>query len=142
LATAINETRDRLAVAFGTDVDHVDAAAVRREIDDLFADGDRAVNVAAYVSILRELDVADDYPGFVVDERLGRALAATIAGGDPLGMLAEATFHVADVHTRGDPDEAAGLDDLDAALAAGLQSRLPGWEWRTDGSPFSIPPEG
>jgi hypothetical protein len=106
---------------------------VRAEVAAVFADGDRGVNVAAYVGILRDLDVEGDYPGFVVDERLGRALAATIAGGDPLGLLAEATFHVADLYTHGGP---AGADDLDAALAAGFQTRLPGWEWREGPSPF------
>ena len=35
----------------------------------------------------------------------------------------------------GDP---AGLDDLDAALAAGFQTRLPGWEWRESPSPFAV----
>jgi phosphatidylglycerophosphatase A len=85
---------------------------------------------------LKELDVADDYPGFVVDEVLGRELAATIAGGTPLAVLAQATFHYADIHTH--TDGGAGLDDLDAALAAGLQTRLPGWEWRTTESPFDV----
>jgi hypothetical protein len=51
-------------------------------------------------------------------------------------MLAQATFHVADTttHTEG----TAGDDDLDAALAAGFQTRLPGWSWREGSSPFSI----
>jgi hypothetical protein len=70
----------------------------------------------------------------VVDERLGRALVAIIAGGDPLGLLAEATFHVADLYTHSEGP--AGADDLDAALAAGFQTRLPGREWREGPSPF------
>jgi len=41
------------------------------------------------------------------------------------------------VRTHGAPDEAAGVDDLDAALAAGVQTRLPGWPWTEGGSPFS-----
>jgi phosphatidylglycerophosphatase A len=73
-----------------------------------------------------ETVAAEDYPGFVVDEFLGRRLASTIAGGVPLSVLAEATFHYADI-TAGERDgEDAGMDDLDAALAAGFQTRLPG----------------
>ncbi len=136
----INETRTRLGEAFETDVDRVTAAAYRGEVDRVFAEGDRAVNVAACVALLRDLDVAGDYPGFVVDERLGRLLAATVAGGEPLTTLAEATFHVADVHTDGDGP--AGRDDLTAALAAGFQARLPGWPWTSGESPFAVdPPE-
>jgi hypothetical protein len=135
----INATRETLGAEFGTTVDAVDESAYRREVEAVFADGDRAVNVTACVCLLRELDVAGDYPGFVVDERLGRTLAATIAGGDPLGLLAEATFHVADVRTHGG---GAGADDLQAALAAGFQTRLPGWDWRETDSPFAVPPGG
>jgi hypothetical protein len=136
----INAVRADLGEAFGTDVDAVTPAAYREEVDRVFADGDVAVNVAALVGILRDLDVEGDYPGFVVDEYLGRELAATIAStrGRPFSMLAEATFHVADVGTHGGPDEAAGADDLDAALAAGFQTRLPGWEWTEGESPFSV----
>ncbi|PSP63507.1 hypothetical protein BRC76_02840, partial [Halobacteriales archaeon QH_8_67_36] len=104
----------------------------------VFADGDSAVNVAALVGLLRDLDVENDYPGFVVDELLGRELAAMLAGDQPLRLLAEATFHVADVRTHGDEDGAAGADDLDAALAAGAQTRLPGWPWTAGPSPFSV----
>jgi hypothetical protein len=140
LTDQVNETRERLGAAFDTDVAPVTESAVRAEVDAVFADGDRAVNVAAYVGMLRDLDVDGDYPGFVVDERLGRALAATIAGGDPSGLLAEATFHVADIYVTEDgadaDDAPAGIDDLDAALAAGLQTRLPGWSWREAENPF------
>ena len=136
LCALVNETRDHLGDCFGVEVDHVGSEAFRAEVDAVFADGDRAVNVTAYCLLLRDLDVEGDYPGFVVDEVLGRELAATIAGGDPLGLLAQATFHVADVYTH---DEGpAGADDLDAALAAGFQTRLPGWEWREGESPFSV----
>jgi hypothetical protein len=134
----INDTRARLAEVFEVPVDPVEPAAYRREVDRVFADGDRAVNVAAYVALLRNLDVDGDYPGFVVDERLGRLLAVTIAGGDPLGTLAAATFHYADVHTHGDGP--AGADDLSAALAAGFQTRLPGWSWTEGASPFAVAP--
>ncbi|WP_411968141.1 hypothetical protein [Haloferax sp. YSSS75] len=130
----INETRGRLGEIFDTDVGEIDEATYLAAVDEVFAHGDVGVNVAAYVRILRELDVDGDYPGFIVDEVLGRKLASTIAGGDPLGLLAEATFHFADVavHTDGP----AGRDDLDAALAAGFQTRLPGWSWRERDSPF------
>jgi len=136
----LNETRGRLGELFETEVDTVSEATYQQEVDRVFADGEVAVNIAGYVALLRELDVDGDYPGFVVDEVLGRQLAATIAGGQPLSVLAQATFHVADVHTHGDTDEAAGADDLDAALAAGFQTRLPGWDWRTGESPFSVDP--
>ncbi|WP_311174053.1 hypothetical protein [Halobellus ordinarius] len=134
----INETRRRLGEVFETDVDAVSEARYHEEVATVFAAGDVAVNAAAYVGLLRELDVSDDYPGFVVDEVLGRELAATIAGGAPLSLLAQATFHYADVttHSAG----GAGADDLDAALAAGFQTRLPGWSWQEGGSPFAVDP--
>jgi len=134
----INDTRDRLGTLFETEVDGVSEAGYKDEVDTVFADGEVAVNVAGYVGLLRELDVEDDYPGFVVDEILGRELAATIAGGQPLALLAQATFHFADIHTHGEEGEKAGVDDLDAALAAGFQTRLPGWNWREAESPFSV----
>lgn len=141
VVTVLNDTRDRLAVAFETDVPHISHEQYRSEVDAVFADGDLGVNVAALVALLRDLDVADDYPGFVVDELLGRRLAGTIAGGQPLATLAEATFHVADIEVHGGSDEAAGVDDLDAALAAGFQTRLPGWAWTERESPFSVAPD-
>ncbi|SDZ86208.1 hypothetical protein SAMN04488065_0849 [Haloplanus vescus] len=134
--TLIDDTRTRLADAFGVEVGSVTVEAYRDEVDAVFADGDRAVNVAAYVAILRDLDVEGDYPGFVVDEVLGRELAGTIAGGEPLGLLAQATFHIADVLIHS--DGGAGVDDLDAALAAGFQTRLPGWAWTERDSPFAV----
>jgi hypothetical protein len=137
----VNDTRDRLGAVFDTDVAHVSRAQYEREVDAVFADGDVAVNVAALAGLLRDLDVEDDYPGFVVDELLGRELAATIAGGRPLSLLAEATFHFADMHTHGADGDAAGRDDLDAALAAGFQTRLPGWTWTASESPFAVDPQ-
>ncbi|MFW5964069.1 MAG: hypothetical protein ACOCQM_04325 [Natronomonas sp.] len=134
----MNDVRSRLGQLFGVGVDHVTAEQYRTEVDAVFSDGDRAVNVAALCGILRDLDCEGDYPGFVVDEFLGRKLAATIAGSEPHATLAEATFHFADVHTHGEADEAAGADDLDAALAAGFQTRLPGWEWTESESPFAV----
>jgi hypothetical protein len=133
----INAVRAELGAAFDTEVDDVDADDYRRAIDAAFADGDRAVNAAALARLLRGLDVAGDYPGFVVDELLGRELAAILAGDQPLRLLAEATFHYADVAVD-DAEASAGQDDLDAALAAGVQTRLPGWEWRETASPFAV----
>jgi hypothetical protein len=140
VVSVINDTRDRLAAAFDTEVGHVTAEAYRTEVDAVFADGDLAVNVAALVGLLRDLDVEGDHPGFVVDELLGRELANTIASpkGRPFSVLAEATFHYADIHTHGEDGDGAGLDDLDAALAAGFQTRLPGWEWTERENPFGV----
>ncbi len=135
----INRVRDDLGAVFETEVDHVTRAAYRTEVDLVFADGDRAVNVATLIALLRDLDVEGDYPGFVVDELLGRELAGMIAGTQPFRLLGEATFHYADVtHHPDDPDDHAGVDDLDAALAAGFQTRLPGWNWTESRSPFSV----
>ena len=136
IAGLINDVRGELGSLFGTEVGEVTPEQVRREVAVVFDDGDVAVNVAAMVGLLRELDVEGDWPGFVVDELLGRELAGTIAGNQPLRLLGEATFHYADVHVHGDDSEAAGLDDLDAALAAGFQTRLPGWSWREAENPF------
>lgn len=134
----INDVRDDLGEVFETDVDAVTADQYREEVDAVFADGDLAVNVAALVAILRDLDVENDYPGFVVDELLGRELAATIAGNQPLRTLGEATFHYADIRVHGDASENAGIDDCEAALAAGFQERLPGWNWTERESPFAL----
>ncbi|MGA9401708.1 hypothetical protein [Haladaptatus sp.] len=133
----INDVRANLGEAFGTDVDSVSESQYRTEVDAVFADGDLAVNVAALVALLRDLDVQEDYPGFVVDELLGRELAGMVAGNQPFRLLGEATFHYADIMHHLD-DEAAGRDDLDAALAAGFQTRLPGWDWTEGESPFSV----
>lgn len=134
----VNDVRDDLGEIFDTDVAHATEADFHTEVDGVFADGDLGVNVAAMVAILRDLDVEGDYPGFVVDEILGRELAATIAGTQPLRTLGEATFHYTDIRVYGRPEENAGLDDLDAALAAGFQERIPGWPWTERESPFSV----
>lgn len=135
----INEVRAGLASKFETEVAPISAGQYRRTIDAVFTDGDRAVNVSALVRLLGQLDVPADYPGFIVDEVLGRELASAIAGGQPLRTLAEATFHYADIgHHR--PDQPAGVDDLEAAIAAGVQTRLPGWDWQT--TPGGLPGDG
>jgi hypothetical protein len=133
----IDTVRTDLGEQFDTEVASVTGDQYHRAVDEVFADGDLAVNVAALVRLLRDLDVNGDYPGFVVDELLGRELAGMLAGGQPLRLLGEATFHYADVLTDGDADASAGADDLDAALAAGFQTRLPGWEWTETTSPFA-----
>ena len=138
VVSLINDVRDDLGDVFETDVDRVTEEQYRAEVEAVFADGDLAVNVAAMTAILRDLDVEGDYPGFVVDELLGRELAATVAGTQPLRTLGEATFHYADMQVHGGADENAGADDLEAALAAGFQERLPGWNWTERESPFSV----
>ena len=134
----VNDVRTVLGEAFETDVDPITDRQYETAVDEVFADGDLAVNVAALVGTLRTLDVEGDYPGFIVDELLGRELAGMIAGQQPLRLLGQATFHYADVHTHGDATEVAGADDLDAALAAGVQTRLPGWDWTEGTSPFAV----
>jgi len=134
VVSIINETRTDLGTVFETDVDPVTEQQYRTAVDEVFADGDLAVNVAALVAMLQELDVDGDYPGFVVDELLGRELAGMLAGNQPLRLLGEATFHYADIHTH--EGDGAGADDLDAALAGGFQTRLPGWDWTSTESPF------
>jgi hypothetical protein len=134
----VNDVRADLGVAFDTTVAPISEPEYVAAVDEVFADGDLAVNVAALVALLRDLDVTGDYPGFVVDELLGRELAAMLAGQQPLRLLGEATFHYADIHTHGDDGDTAGADDLDAALAAGVQTRLPGWDWTEGASGFGI----
>ncbi|WP_336361128.1 hypothetical protein [Haladaptatus sp. ZSTT2] len=132
----INTVREALGEQFSVTVSPVTEDAYGEAVTAVFADGDLAVNVAGLVAILRDLDCEGDYPGFVVDELLGRELAAMIAGNQPLHLLGQATFHYADVHTH--TAGVAGADDLDAALAAGFQTRLPGWPWTEGESPFSV----
>ena len=128
-----NEVRAGLADAFGVEVDPIDESQYRDAVSDVFDDEPLAVNVATLVALLRDLDVEGDYPGFIVDEYLGAELASMIAGEQPLRLLGAATFHYADVHVH--TGSTAGSDDLDAALAAGFQTRLPGWDW-TESAPF------
>jgi hypothetical protein len=134
----VNAVRVDLGEQFEADVDAVDESDYLAAVDEVFRDGDLAVNVAALVGLLRDLDVTDDYPGFVVDELLGRELAGILAGGQPLRLLGEATFHYADIVAENPDVGVAGADDLTAALAAGFQTRLPGWDWQTGESPFTV----
>ena len=145
----INDARDRLGEIFGEEVDGVTTDEVRAEFDAFLEDDDAALNVAALYRVGVELEVRNDYAGFVVDEIVGRRIASIIAENDPEQTLAEATFHYIDVHTHevlgvGEDEGAdtetdmetevnAGEDDVLAGLAAGLQTRLPGWDWQEDG---------
>ncbi|WP_436934852.1 hypothetical protein [Halovenus marina] len=136
IVAVINRVRNDLSDAFETSVDSVTTDQYRQAVRDVFENGDVAVNAAALVGLLRQLDVDGDYPGFIVDEVLGRELAGLIAGQQPLRLLGEATFHYADITVH--EGERAGIDDLDAALAAGFQTRLPGWDWTETESPFGV----
>ena len=143
ITALINDARDRLGDVFGEDVDKVTRDEVRAEFDAFLEDEDAALNVAALYRVGVELEVRNDYAGFVVDEIIGRRIASTVAENDPEQTLAEATFHYIDVHTHevlgedenegADADVNAGEDDVLAGLAAGLQTRLPGWDWQEDG---------
>ncbi len=136
LVEIINTIRTDLGGVFATEVAPVEIDQFQDEVDVVFDDIDRAVNVTALVVILQRLDVEGDYAGFIVDELLGRELAGMIAGEQPLRLLGEATFHYADATVQPISGPSAGLDDLDAALAAGFQTRLPGWPWRDRPTPF------
>ena len=130
----VNDARDRLGDAFGEDVESVSADEVRAEFDEFLDKGDAALNAAALYRVGVGLEVRNDYAGFVVDEIVGRNLAAVVAGNDPDRTLAEATFHYVDVHTDEVLEETtAGEDDVLAGLAAGVQTRLPGWDWQEEG---------
>jgi hypothetical protein len=133
----INTVREDLGKLFNTSVDTVSEEQFATEVNVVFASCETAVNIPALIRIRRELAVENDYPGFIVDEILGRELAWQIAGGQPFRLLAEATFHFADVTTHYD-EETAGVDDLHASLAAGFQTRLPGWNWTEGESPFTV----
>lgn len=130
----INLARNRLGDVFGEDVDVVTEDDVRREFSETLQDDDLALNLAALYKIGVELEVRNDYAGFVVDELIGRRIAGSIAGSDPQQTLAEATFHYIDVHTGEVLEEGvAGYDDVVAGVAAGIQTRLPGWNWQKEG---------
>lgn len=135
----VNFARRRLGETFGEDVPAATEEQILAEIEAVLQDDDLALNVAALYRIGVDLEVRNDYAGFIVDELIGRRLASQIAGDDPRGTLAEATFHYVDVHTGEVIDEdalTAGADDVLAGIAAGVQCRLPGWEWH-DEDPFS-----
>ncbi|MDY6780744.1 MAG: hypothetical protein SV760_09455 [Halobacteria archaeon] len=145
----INFSRDSLGDVFDEEVDPVSENEVRDEFRKVTKDDDLMLNLAAFYKLGVELelrtdgdgsrldDVADDYAGFIVDEVIGRRIASRLAGDDPDETLAEATFHYIDIHTReildDEEDRGVGYDDVLAGLAAGLQVRLPGWDWKEEG---------
>jgi len=134
IVALVNDARDRLGGAFGEDVARVSRGEVRDEFDAFLEDEDAALNAAALYRVGVGLEVRNDYAGFVVDEIVGRNLAAVVAGGEPDRTLAEATFHYVDVHADEVLEETtAGEDDVLAGLAAGVQTRLPGWDWQEEG---------
>lgn len=53
----VNDTRDTLGHQFDKNVGQIDNAMFTATVSTIFADGDRAVNVAALSHLLRELDV-------------------------------------------------------------------------------------
>ncbi len=137
LTELVNYSRTKLGEAFDEDVDSVTSEEVERELREVLSDDDRALNLAALYRLGVDLDVENDYAGFVVDELIGRRIAASVAENDPGETLAEATFHYLDVHTDDvleEDDRSAGYDDVVAGFAAGVQTRLPGWNWQ-EGSP-------
>lgn len=136
LTELVNFGRRRLGDAFDEDVDEVSRDDVMAELDEVLSDGDRALNLAALYRVGVDLEVENDYAGFVVDELIGRRIAASVADNDPGETLAEATFHYLDVYADEVVDEderSAGYDDVVAGLAAGVQTRLPGWDWQEEG---------
>lgn len=134
----VNRTRDSLGSEFGTDVESITIEEFHAEVDHVFEDADLAINVAALMAILQTIDTPADHPAFIVDDILGRQLAATIAGREPRVTLATATFHYVDI-TQVNDHGTAGQDDLDAGITAGIQTRLPGWPWQTADRPFAPP---
>ena len=131
----INDTRNRLEVHFPNAVTKTTSGDFREQVEAVFSNPDQALNVATLMQLTKELDVVVDHPGFVVDELLGVKLATTIAGGEPAATLAQSTFHFIDIwHDR--PDAPVGRDDFDAGIAAGFQTRLPGWKWQSQPNPF------
>ncbi|MDY6774858.1 MAG: hypothetical protein SV253_02035 [Halobacteria archaeon] len=136
----INFARRKLGEVFDQDVRDVTEDEVIDEFETVLEDEDLAVNLAALVKLGEGLEVENDYDGFIVDEIIGRRIASMIAGDDPHRTLAESTFHYIDVYTEevvGDSDNrdeeatttTAGYDDVLAGIAAGIQTRLPGWDW-------------
>ncbi|XGI83403.1 hypothetical protein ACEU6E_09010 [Halorutilales archaeon Cl-col2-1] len=128
----INFARRKLGEVFDQEVRDVTEDEVIDEFETVLEDEDLAVNLAALVRLGEGLEVENDYDGFIVDEIIGRRIASMIAGDDPHRTLAESTFHYIDVYTAEVVDEdgrSAGHDDVLAGIAAGIQTRLPGWDW-------------
>ena len=136
IAKHINDTRVRLGTLFEESVEPVTTQRIEDEIAAVFACPDLAINITGYLRLLEEIDIESDYPGFIVDEVLGRHLAMTLADGEPEATLAGATFHLVDASID-HPGEQAGVDDRTAGIIAGFQVRLPGWAWQEHRDPFT-----
>jgi len=107
----INEVRAGLGDQFDVDVDTVTEAQVDDAVDAVFADGDRAVNVAAMTAILERPRRGGRLPG-IRRRRTDRSGTRRDDSRRPaLRLLAEATFYYADIRTHGDPEDPdAGRD--------------------------------
>jgi len=137
----INDTRERLGRIFETDVDPITprrtgARSMRCSRTARSRSTSRAASpcFATSTSLATTPDLSST--------RFSAASWRRRSLGAPLSLLAQATFHFVDVHVSEDATAdgagAAGADDLDAALAAGFQTRLPGWDWREGESPFAV----
>ncbi len=130
----INLSRAKLGDIFNEDVELVGKDDVEDEFLYIMENRDLALNLSALYRIGVDLEVNNDYAGFIVDEIIGRQIASTIAQTEPEKTLSEATFHYIDIHTHQVLEEGtAGSDDVMAGIAAGLETRLPGWDWQKEG---------
>lgn len=124
----INYSREKLGEEFDEDVKKIDEEKVEKELKKLLENKDLALNIAALYKIGIDLEIKNDYSGVIVDEIIGKNIAATIAESEPKKTLAEATFHYMDIHYNSGNTE--GEDDLISGIAAGLQTRIEGWKWQ------------
>lgn len=129
----INNSRESLSEEFEQEIKKVNKSQVRKEIEEIKKDRNLSLNIAGLYKIGKSLEVKDDYSGIIVDEIIGKNLASAIAEKEPRKTLAEATFHYMDIHY--DEGKTAGEDDVIAGIAAGIQTRLKGWEWQEDDPP-------
>lgn len=124
----INYSREKLGDEFGENVKKVDEKKVKKELETILENKDLALNIAALYKIGKDLEIKNDYSGVIVDEIIGKNIAATIAESEPKKTLAEATFHYMDIHYNLGQTE--GEDDVISGIAAGLQTRIEGWSWQ------------
>lgn len=126
----INYSREKLGEKFGENVNKVDEKKVKKELEKILENKDLALNIAALYKIGKDLEIKNDYSGIIVDEIIGKNIAATIAESEPKKTLAEATFHYMDIHYNSGNTE--GEDDIISGIAAGLQTRIKGWKWQKE----------
>ncbi len=124
----INYSREKLGEEFDENVKKADEKNVKKELRKVLENKDLALNIAALYKIGKDLEIKNDYSGIIVDEIIGKNIAATIAESEPKKTLAEATFHYMDIHYNSGSTE--GEDDLISGIAAGLQTRIKGWKWQ------------